>query len=266
MGMEDNKPKRLAPAAAMWAQMTPEERAEFIARRTQKIKEGKAKKEIDRLRLKKINEQRTLMRQQRLGTTDDQIAVKEIKKELMKMEDKLYIPSFQVLNAAIQLARSGRDLESIRNEYFKFISQDVWVKFKKQMFSIQVSSPEDVGNDLLVSKNKITSDIRAEINKMLELQKDRPHLYHDKIAKMLSTIHQIESDTAKRLQDIGAVGTKRQGGIAIQIVNYIPRPDKPLAHDKKVSNYITTAPRELDHKGAEDIEILTVPAKEEVKA
>lgn len=239
-------------ARAFWAGMSEAERSAFIKARSEKIQEAKkAKAEAE---AKQAEERNKVA----IGLP----AVEAIGAELTKMQDRQYVPSWAALQIAIQLAREGKDLEAIRGVCFPDCPQETWVRFKKMMFANQVSSPEDVGNELLIMRDMITADIRRQIRKMEEQQSNRPLLYHQQIVKALASIQQLHSDVAKRLVDIGAVGSKRTGGIAIQIINNIPRPERPLAHTKKAQpQYVVAAPKEITDKGAEDIEVMTVQAK-----
>lgn len=251
--------------AGVWARLSPEERKAFVEARGQKIREAKAKAREEKIRQEELKGIKKSVLAEKISGMKDHVQVKKIKNELFKMQDKDYVPSWDALQTAVNLSKAGQDLETIRADFFPQIPQETWVKFKKSMFAVQISSPEDVGNDLLVARDMVIGEIKKEIKKMREQQDGRPQKYHNEIVRALSTIHSIESDTAKRLVDIGAVGTKRSGGISVQIVNYIPRPDRPIAHDKKpVTNYITTAPKELK---IEEKDVIEIPVlKEKVKA
>ena len=132
-----------------WANITPEEKKAFLEKRNKIVREKRIAEAEAKLKKEEAERIKKELMLQKVGGPKEQIQVKKIKNELFKMGDTAYLPSWDALNVAISLSKDGKDLEAIRLECFPHVAQDVWNKFKKAMFATQISSPEDVGNELL---------------------------------------------------------------------------------------------------------------------
>lgn len=197
--------------------MTEEEKKVFFkARRQKQIEALNKKKEESKL----LDSRLLQLRQEIIQEKNDHFV-----HDLMLMSDPKHKPEIKTIWKFYDLLERGLPPEQIRVEMgAEEIPDETWNSFKKYLFSRRISSPEDMGLNLIQVRLAARDRIKEQVEHMKEMQKKYPKEYHRDILMAEKSIFEIEKDMADILHKIGAVGEKNKTGTQIVVVNNIPRP------------------------------------------
>lgn len=144
-------------------------------------------------------------------------------------DDEKFVPDAETFYKFAVLFTS-MPIEKLRAEVFNWVRADAWGKFIKMFFSFYHANPEQVAMDLRTIRERSSDSLKRQIQILEELQSKESN--PDKIADMAKVIGQltnqlsgISSQFAKDLSSLNLVGSKIKGGVNIQIINKIPRPN-----------------------------------------
>jgi len=162
--------------------------------------------------------------------------------------DEKFIPSSQVFYN-FYILTTLKPLDIIRTEKFSHVPNDVWNKFIKMFYQFYHANPEQTAMEMRKIRETSVHTIQDQIKMLIDLQAQTqdPNLkadYAKIIGTLTNSVSNISSQFTKDLSNLGLMGTKVKGGIAIQIINKIPRPVNPtqMAGTGKAAIDIKTLP------------------------
>lgn len=209
------------------SKMTPEE-----------IKEWRANNKIkQRETLKKKTEARLALEAQARDLIPEIMATTMIADI---SEDKNWIPKQETIDKFKSLLGKNLTTEKIRSRYFKSINDDTWHKLMKYVFKSQVSQSEDLGAELMRSRDTQIKALKrsiADVKRQKKIFTEETgkklipaylmQMEHD-LRKELVT---LQVDISKTLYQIQAVGEKSKSP-SLHLHVSTPRPKK----EEKVVN------------------------------
>ena len=145
-----------------------------------------------------------------------------------------WTPTQKTINDFKFFAKQNITMEELRVKHFSSMTDDMWHALLKFAFKSQIANPEDLGADILKSKQKGRNDLvkqQREINKQIKAYKEEKktkiipaYLLQMKMDLTREIVKQ-EQDLAKTLHQIGAVGEKSKAP-SLHIHVKTPRPEK----------------------------------------
>ncbi len=157
--------------------------------------------------------------------------------ELLEAEDDGYVPPRQVVEGLKKCVEMGLSFDAMRREHFNKLSQKAWAKITRYVFKDQIYQVEDLGINLIKSRQEQLRMMKKRLNfmrKELRQQKRKAGTVNLQLLKMIKDDEDkyfaLEKDFAQTLSNIGAVGEKNKlSNITINMST--PRPAKKEAKD-----------------------------------
>lgn len=203
------------------SKMTPEEVKEWRANSKKKQKETLEKKKQERLALEA--EARSLI---------PEILATNMIADIS--DDKDWIPKQETIDRFKSLLGKNLTTEKIRSRYFKTINDETWHKLMKYVFKSQVSQSEDLGAELMRSRDAQVKSLKRAIadvkkQKKIYTQETGKKLIPAYLMQMENDLRKelvtLQVDISKTLYQIQAVGEKsRSPSLHLHIKT--PRPEK----------------------------------------
>lgn len=218
----NHKPKRVSQINKFfYDKYTPEEiaakRAAGLAKR---LANNKAKRE----------------RQLEIERKADELAPRLLAEQILQeSSDKdNWVPSQKTINDFKFFAKENISLEDLRAKHFPLMRDEAWHALLKFVFKSQIANSEDLGAEIIRSKQKGRDDLvkqQREINKQIKYFKEEkktkvvPAYLMQMKMDITKEIVKQEQDIAKTLHQIGAVGDKSKAP-SLTVNFKLPRPEK----------------------------------------
>lgn len=217
----ENKPRK---TIGDWMRsLTPEEKRKFFEERTRK------RQERDRIRL----EHREEMRRKALAFVAQD--------EMQLAHSKNYSPSQELVKTIAKQLAQGKDLNSLRVQFFSDCPQEAWEKITHAVGKYFNTGAEHQGAQIEAVKEERVRLLHRRLRDLKKLYKDSKKSPMIQL-KCLENIHKTEDEITKAKMEairthryVGSYMEKQRGGTAIHIHTNIPRPEpRDVTPEKEV--------------------------------